>query len=150
MASTPNIPKTQYMRSLDLFRILSCTSWGADHTILLRLYQALVGSRLSYDCKVFTSATITRLCTLNAVHHAAVRLSTGAFRSSPPISSLLVDARVPPLNLHRDGLLIKYWYRLRRQSNNPAHTVAFETPIYILYIETNLSYLTPLVSVYGM
>lgn len=47
--------------------------------------------------------------------------------------SLLVDAGVPSLDLQRDGLLITYWYRLQRQPNNPAYTVAIDTTVDIQY-----------------
>ena len=50
---------------------------------------------------------------LDSVHHAGIRLVTGAFRSSP-IPSLLVDAGVLPLDLCRQSSLLRCWFRTQR------------------------------------
>ncbi|GFU43398.1 uncharacterized protein TNCV_4686651, partial [Trichonephila clavipes] len=39
-------------KSLNLLKVLSNTSWGADRTSLLRVYQAIVLSRIDYGCVV--------------------------------------------------------------------------------------------------
>ncbi|KAK3890408.1 hypothetical protein Pcinc_005644 [Petrolisthes cinctipes] len=70
-------------------------------------------SKLDYGCEVYSSATDARLRVLDPVHHAGVRLATGAFRSSP-IPSLLVDANEPPLDLCRQSLMVRCWHRLHR------------------------------------
>ncbi|GFV94195.1 putative RNA-directed DNA polymerase from transposon X-element [Trichonephila clavipes] len=43
-------------KSLNLLKVLSNTSWGADRTSLLRVYQAIVLSRIDYGCVVYGSA----------------------------------------------------------------------------------------------
>ena len=98
---------------MDLLKVLSHTSWGADRATLLYLHRSLILSKLEYGCEVYSSATPTRLRMLDSVHHAGVRLATGAFRSSP-IPSLLVDAGVLPLDLQRQSLMLRCWYRLQR------------------------------------
>lgn len=105
--------KTDCLRTMDLLKVLSHTSWGADRATLLYLHRSLILSKLEYGCEVYSSATPTRLRMLDSVHHAGVRLATGAFRSSP-IPSLLVDAGVLPLDLQRQSLLLRCWYRLQR------------------------------------
>ncbi|KAK3869595.1 hypothetical protein Pcinc_025118 [Petrolisthes cinctipes] len=70
-------------------------------------------SKLDYGCEVYSSATDARLRVLDPVHHAGVRLATGAFRSSP-IPSLLVDANEPSLDLRRQSLMVRCWHRLHR------------------------------------
>ncbi|GBN43237.1 hypothetical protein AVEN_81854-1 [Araneus ventricosus] len=35
-------------RLLNMLKVLSNTSWGADHTSLLRIYQAMILSRIDY------------------------------------------------------------------------------------------------------
>ena len=105
--------KASCMKALNLLRVLSHTSWGADQKTLLHLFQAFVSSKLSYGCEVYSSATASRLKTLDAVHHAGLRLVTGAFRSSP-IPSLLVEAGVPPLDLLRQSAIVRCWLRVRR------------------------------------
>ena len=61
---------------------------------------------------------------LNAVHHAGIRIATGAFRSSP-IQSLLVDAGVLPLKLIRQSHIIKYWMKAQRLPSSFSYSVIF-------------------------
>ena len=111
--------KTTCLKALSLLRVLAHTSWGADRQTLLLLYKSLILSKLNYGCEIYSSATEARLRILDSVHHAGVRLATGAFRSSP-IPSLLVDAGVLPLDIHRQSLLLRCWYRLRRLPASPS------------------------------
>ena len=105
--------KARCLKTLDILKALSHTSWGADRKHMLVLYKALVMSKLAYGCEVYSSATDYRLKTLNSIHNVGIRLASGAFKSSP-ISSLLVDAGEMPLELCRQSLLIQYWYRIQR------------------------------------
>ncbi|KAK3890502.1 hypothetical protein Pcinc_005582 [Petrolisthes cinctipes] len=100
--------KVSRLKALNLLRVLSHTSWGADRATLLRLYHVVIRSKLDYGCEVYSSATDARLRVLDPVHHAGVRLATGAFRSSP-IPSLLVDANEPPLDLRRQSLMVRWF-----------------------------------------
>ena len=99
--------------AMNILKVLAHTSWGADRKTLLNLYKALIFSKLSYGCEIYSSATPSRLKTLDSVHHAGIRLATGAFRTSP-IPSLLVDAGELPLDMYRQSSMLRYWYRLQR------------------------------------
>ena len=114
--------KAKCLESLNILKVLSHTSWGADRKTLLRLYKALIFSKISYGCEIYSSATPSRLKILDSVHHSGIRLASGAFRTSP-IPSLLVDAGELPLNLHRQSSIIRYWCRLQRLP----HSLAFQT-----------------------
>ena len=48
--------KSRYTKSLDLIKVLSNTTWGADRKVLLRLYRALIPSKRDYGCIVYGSA----------------------------------------------------------------------------------------------
>ncbi|GFV17745.1 putative RNA-directed DNA polymerase from transposon X-element [Trichonephila clavipes] len=61
-------------RSLNILRVLSNTIWGADRVSLLRVYQALILSRLDYGCVVYGSARASVLKRLDTVHHSALRI----------------------------------------------------------------------------
>ncbi|GFX38936.1 putative RNA-directed DNA polymerase from transposon X-element [Trichonephila clavipes] len=69
-------------KSLNLLKVLSNTSWGADRTSLLRVYQAIVLSRIDYGCVAYGSACNSTLQKLDPVHHMALRICSGAFRTS--------------------------------------------------------------------
>ena len=105
--------KTKCVQALNILKVLSHSSWGADRTQMLKLYRSLILSKLSYGCEIFTSATPARLKILDSVHHSGIRLATGAFKSSP-IPSLLVDAGEMPLSSHFQNLTIRLWYRIKR------------------------------------
>ncbi|GBO07700.1 hypothetical protein AVEN_137422-1 [Araneus ventricosus] len=48
-------------RSLNILKVLSKRSWGADRTSLLRIYQAVILSRIDYGCMVYGSSRLTVL-----------------------------------------------------------------------------------------
>ncbi|GFS65581.1 putative RNA-directed DNA polymerase from transposon X-element, partial [Trichonephila clavipes] len=61
------------------------------HILHLRkkVYQAIVLSRIDYGCVVYGSACNSTLKKLDPVHHMALRICSGAFRTSPVQSSML-------------------------------------------------------------
>ena len=75
--------KTVCDKALNVLRVVGHTDWGADKVVLLRLYRALVRSKLDYGCIVYGSASKSVLRTFDAVHHAGLRICLGAFRTSP-------------------------------------------------------------------
>ena len=75
--------KARCKKSLNNLKVLSRTEWGADQTTLLKLYRSLVRSKLDYGYLVYGSASKTALVKLDPVHNQGLRLSLGAFRSSP-------------------------------------------------------------------
>ncbi|GBO16031.1 hypothetical protein AVEN_115802-1 [Araneus ventricosus] len=87
-------------RSLNILKVLSRTSWGADRTSLLRIYQVVILSRIDYGCMVYGSALPTVLRRLDTIHHSALRICSGAFRTSP-VESLYVICHQLPLHLRR-------------------------------------------------
>ena len=85
-----------------------------------------------YGCEVYSSATPSRLRMLDSVHHAGIRLATGAFKTSP-VPSLLIDAGEMPLDLHRQKVILRYWFRLQRLPNSLALQVARNESHYGFY-----------------
>ncbi|GFV78386.1 putative RNA-directed DNA polymerase from transposon X-element [Trichonephila clavipes] len=59
-------------RSLNILKVLSNTLWGADRVSLLRVYHALILSRLDYGCAVYGSARASVLRRLDTIHHSAL------------------------------------------------------------------------------
>ncbi|GBO37124.1 hypothetical protein AVEN_229721-1 [Araneus ventricosus] len=98
-------------KSLNILKVLSKTSWGADRTSLLRIYQAVILSLIDYGCMVYGSARPTLLRRLDTVHHSALRIFSGAFRTSP-VESLYVICHQLPL-LPPQGLI---FFRRVRES----------------------------------
>ncbi|GBN96040.1 hypothetical protein AVEN_241601-1 [Araneus ventricosus] len=67
--------KQKCVKTLNLLKILSNTSWGADFQSLLKI------------CMVYGSASKSALQILDPVHHLGLRFASGAFRTSPVCTS---------------------------------------------------------------
>ena len=127
-----NYLKARCQNSLNFLKVLSRTEWGADRTTLLKLYCSLVRSKLDYGCIVYGSASKTALAKLDPVHNQGLRLSLGAFRSSP-VESLYVEAHEPPLEIRRDKLALQYVLKLKANPESPAYDVVFNPKHQELY-----------------
>ena len=61
--------KAKCLKALNLLKVLSHTSWGADRTVLLHLYRSLIRSKLDYGAIVYGSARKSYLAMLDTVHY---------------------------------------------------------------------------------
>ena len=120
--------KSRCTKSLDLIKVLSNTTWGADRKVLLRLYRALIRSKLDYGCIVYGSARPSYIKRLDTVHNQGLRLCLGAFRTSP-VQSLYVEANEPPLGMRRTRLSLQYCVKLLSNEVNPAYSAVFQPPM---------------------
>ncbi|GFT29473.1 probable RNA-directed DNA polymerase from transposon X-element [Trichonephila clavipes] len=112
--------------------VLSNTSWGADRTSLLRVYQAIVLSRIDYGCVVYGSACNSTLKKLDPVHHMALRICSGAFRTSP-VQSLYINCHQLPLDLRRRKLSIAFYFKILSVPSHPLQNVYMSTSMKRLY-----------------
>ncbi|GBL78442.1 putative RNA-directed DNA polymerase from transposon X-element [Araneus ventricosus] len=119
-------------KSLNILKVLSKTSWGADRTSLLRIYQAVILSRIDFGCMVYGSARPTVLRRLDTVHHSALRICSGAFRTSP-VESLYVICHQLPLHLRREKLSALYFFRAMSVSMHPINQLALPIGLRRLY-----------------
>ena len=97
--------KARCQKSLNILKNPFSYRMVADQTNLLKLYRSLVRSKLDYGCIVYGSASKTALAKLFPVHNEGLRLSLGAFCSSP-VESLYVEAHEPPLEIRREKLAL--------------------------------------------
>ena len=94
-------------KALNILKYVSRTSYGADRKTLLLLYRSLVRSKMDYACFIYDSASDSVKRKLDAVHNSALRIVTGAFRTSPT-ASMLAEVNEPPLALRRKMLGIRF------------------------------------------
>ena len=97
---------------LNMMRSVAGTSWGIDREMLLNFYTVYIRPKLSYGATALTSASETGSIKLERIQNTALRIGLGARRTTP-ITSLQVEANVPPLNLHTKELCCKYYYKLK-------------------------------------
>ena len=90
-------------KTMNVLKCVSRTSYGADRATLLLLYRSMIRSKLDYASFVYDGASESSKRSLDTVHHASLRVATGAFRTSPA-SSLLAETNEPPLQFRREML----------------------------------------------
>ena len=89
------------------------------------LYRAIVRSKFDYASIVYGTASNTNLWQLDSIHNSGLRLSLGAFCTSP-VSSLYAEANEAPLEERRLKLSMHYYVKTRACIDNPAHHALHE------------------------
>ena len=101
--------KAKCLKALNILKVLSHTTWGADRLTLLHLYRYLIRSKLDYGSIVYGSARKSYSAMLDPIHHQGLRLALGAFRTSPT-ASLYVEAYEPSLHTRREKTILTICY----------------------------------------
>ena len=115
-------------KAMNILKCVSRTTYGSDRATLLLLYRSLIRSKLDYACVVYDSACATLKRTLDTVHNAALRIATGAFRTSP-VSSSMSEAHEPPLSVRRALLSMRYACKLRQLREHPTYHQVFSRSV---------------------
>ena len=110
--------RTDCLRRLNLLKLVSHNSWGADMKTLLRLYTAIIKPKLEYGQEAYGSTCVSNLKKLDPIQNAAMRIATGAFRSSPAMS-LEILTGTKPLAASRRERLASYIIRVLINPQNP-------------------------------
>ena len=97
-------------KDLNILRLVSGTTFGADKVTLIRLYKALILSKIDYGSQAYNSADYSVLHKLDKIQNQAMRIATRALISTP-INALEVECGLKPLRLRREELILKYWAR---------------------------------------
>ena len=119
-------------RALNILRCVARTSYGADRCTLLMLYRSLIRSKLDYACFIYDSACHSNKKPLDTIHHTALRIATGAFRTTP-IDSLLAEVNEPPLALRRQRLGLRYVIKLRQFPSHPTYNHVFSNDMLVAF-----------------
>ena len=118
------ILRIKCFKALNILKCVARTSYGADRKTLLTLYRSLIRSKLDYGSIVYDAACASSKRTLDTVHHAALRIATGAFRTSPT-ASILVEADELPLGLRRKILSMRYAVKILQFPSHPTYQAIF-------------------------
>ena len=95
----------------------------------LSSYIDLIRSKLDYGCFIYGAARKSYLQRLETIHHQGLRLTLGAFNTSPK-ESLYIE---PPHYLRRQKLALQYYIKLISCPQNPAYDYTGKTKYENLY-----------------
>ena len=121
--------KIQCSKKLDLLKHLSHTTWGADLKTLTRLYLMLIKPKIDYGLEAYSSANEKTLAKLEPIQNNALRIATGAFRSSP-IASLQTISGIKPLVYFRNNKILNYFLRIISNDNNPMNSIIQNSEVF--------------------
>ncbi|KAL4104315.1 hypothetical protein QTP88_019616 [Uroleucon formosanum] len=102
---------------LKIIKILSHASWGTDSMSLIKIFNAIIQSKINYGSILYRTAAKSILKLIDTVNNSGLRLAIGTIRSSP-IFSIYNIAGIPLPTLRRIELSNKYIARLARQNGN--------------------------------
>ena len=129
---TPHLSKlkNECQKLLGIMKMISGQSFGATQACLLKIFKIYIRSKLDYGSIVYASATPTELNKLKVVTNDALRISTGAFKSTKIEALYGLSCEITP-ELRRDYLALRYYVKIKSNLSNPANnciTVRNEIP----------------------
>ena len=95
-------------------------NWGADRKVMLRIYRSHIRTKLNYRSSIYSATRKSYLKKLQTMHNQNLRLSLGAFCTSPT-QCLYIEANKTPLTLRWEKLSLQYTLKLQSSPNNPTH-----------------------------
>ena len=113
--------KTECQKLLGVMKMVSAQEFGATEKFLLQVYRTYLRAKLDYGSIVYSSASPVELKKLDVVTNDALRIATGAFRSSP-VESLYVIAEEMKPSERREYLTVRYYLKLKASLSNPTST----------------------------
>lgn len=112
--------KNKCHKTLNLFKKLSNTKWGSDSPTLIKLFIMLLKPAIEYGVEAFASAADTYMNSLNTIQNSAIRIATGAYRTSPIVSLHALTA-LPPQKYAYHNKQLNYYLRLVVNPSHPFH-----------------------------
>ena len=99
----------QCIRILNLMKVISSKSWGADLSTLRTFYMfylAFIRSKIVYAAEIWSSCCKSQLERLTRIQNTALRLMLGALKTTP-VSPMEIEADIPPLDLFIESMIMK-------------------------------------------
>lgn len=93
--------KVECMKRLNMMKILSNNTWGADQETLFLFYKTVIRSKIEYAPTIYGNTTKTILKTLNPMHYQGICLALGILRSTP-VSNIYTISGEPTLKFRRE------------------------------------------------
>ena len=109
-------------RRLNIIKSLAGRDWGADRSTLLNLYTSLIRPILDYNGFLFDEISSQKIETLQTVQNAALRIITGASRTSNT-HNLHIDTNIPLLCRRRKYQLLRFYANATSYPTRPTFQV---------------------------
>ena len=110
--------ETRARRKLALMRKLAGSTWGADERTLRTVYEGAVRPHLEYGSAAWSSASKSTLQSVDKVQNQALRLITGAMKTTP-ISAMEKVTGIQPLQDRRNMKTLLQAEKFKCQLNHP-------------------------------
>jgi len=107
-------------RRLSLMMKLSGSQWGADATVLRKLYVGRIRPVMEYGITAMTNAAKSNTEKLSRVQNQAARIITGGMKSTP-ITAMETTAQLQPPQHRRDVKVMTQAEKFKRMTNHPMH-----------------------------
>ena len=75
--------KEKYSRTLNILKSITAQKWGVDQLMTMRVFRSITRSVLDYGAIVYNSASDSTLKPLEVITTEALRITSGAFKSTP-------------------------------------------------------------------
>ena len=113
-------------RKINIMRKLAGTQWGANERILKSVYQGSVRPHLEYGSSSWMTAAQTHQQTLQRVQNQALRIITGAMRSTP-IEKMEGTTGILPLKNRWECKALIQYTKAETSANHLMHTRTTQT-----------------------
>lgn len=105
-------------KSVNVLRSLSGVWWGSHPYSQKLLYNAIVRSHWEYGCFLLNLCNKSGQDKIFKIQSKCLRIILGAMKSSP-INAMQVECGEPPLNIRRQFLSDRFFFKLVQNSNHP-------------------------------
>ncbi|XP_054015783.1 uncharacterized protein LOC128896415 [Hylaeus anthracinus] len=128
--------KANCQQRIKIIKTLASKSWGANSEIILRTYKAIIRPVLDYGAPIYGSAPKRLLKILDPIQTTSLRLSLGAFKTSPN-SSVIVETGEIPLEYRRRQLSLALAATIYSNQRNPCYETLITHNNQQIYISRN-------------
>ena len=111
--------KAECNKTLGMLRTVTCLKWGDDQYCAMKIYRMYIRAKFDYGAPAYASASSTLLNSLNVIATEAIRIATGAFKSTPT-ESLYMLANEMKLQYRREYLSLRYCHKIKSLTDSPA------------------------------
>jgi len=114
--------KNEAKTKLNIIKTLSNLEWGAESKTLQIIHNSTILSALEYGSILYAGASAVTIKTLDPIHNTALRLSIGAFKSSPVLSIINITGS-KSLEKRRIKHTLEYSSKTLIATKNPINAI---------------------------